>query len=957
MKKLILLLSFLVSLTAFAQVKGLVENFKSGDITKWTSDGRTFQLAADSGTMKITYTRTSTSGQWDNFHLQPSAKVDMSSNPLITVKVKSDVGTVLTLKPVYEDNTSDWIQQALTSDNKWYTLQFNTAKGTKIMKDLYLYLDGGTTAAKSGIVRFEELRFGDSAFVPVNLNILEDAIASAQLLISNSTEGTKEGQFPAGSKAVLQNAVAQAQTVYTSGTKDQRIVEKAAWDLLDACTNFEIKAKAVALNVYDKNLTKEARYLYVNFESLQRKALIFGMHDATGYGVGWSGDDNRSDIKSVCGDYPGLFAEDINKVERDWEVSRMKYRLTTAYNNGAVISLCWHQYDPDNRGFYAADCNNERIVSTIIPGGSRHAEYKLKLKKIAMFLKSLRGKNGETIPVIFRPYHEHYGDWFWWGPATTSTAEYNTIWRFTADYLRDSLNVHNLLYAISPSLDQVGSGTQYYNIFPGDAYVDVFGTDFYFNDNITSSDKIVFSSRIRNLAGLSKDKNKITALTEVGEEGLKTADFFTANILNPIKNDTVANKFVYAATWRNESTSHFFAPYPGHTSVPDFINFYNDPYTLFEKDLPKMYALPSVDTIPPVFVSKPDSTISSATASITIKMVTDERAFLRYSFADQDFAQMPNKFELGEGGYTHTTTVIGKGGLQTLFVRAQDAYGNTQNKSTQVKFYVDTLERIIVWSDPIYPVKDWNKGLAPMGTKSGLPTSILPNRTVYFRKTIKVDKKPSALGFLVTSYGGAAVYINDKEVGRFNLPTGTEMLYNTNPLSIAQFNKVFSLDSNALAPLKIGENTFAVEVHVTDQNSIQKFDANVFDIEYNDLIALGSEWNYFDKGYRPADMKLRDILTSVKGAIEAPASMRLYGNYPNPFNPSTTIRYSVAGSAKVTLEVFDILGRRVQTLVNQTQQPGLYEVQFNGSRLASGVYFVAFKAGNYTKTHKIMLLK
>jgi len=957
MKKVLLLLSLFVSLTAFGQVKGLVENFKTGDITKWTSDGRTFQLAADSGTLKITYTRTSTSGQWDNFHFVPPTTVNMSSNPLITVKVKSDVGTVLTLKPVYEDNTSDWIQQTLTSDSKWYTIQYNTSKGAKILKDLYLYLDGGTTAAKAGVVRFEELRFGDSAFVPVNLTILEDAITSAQLLINNSVEGTKEGEFPVGSKAVLQSVLTQANLVFNSGTKDQKIVEKAAWDLLDACTNFEIKAKAVTLNVFDKNLTKETRYLYVNLENLQRKALIFGMHDATGYGVGWSGDDNKSDIKSVVGDYPAMFSEDMNKVERDWEVNRMKYRLTTAYNNGAVITMCWHQYDPDNRGFYAVDCNNERVVSTIIPGGSRHEEYKLKLKKIAFFLKSLRGKNGETIPVIFRPYHEHYGDWFWWGPATTSTAEYNTIWRFTADYLRDSMNVHNLLYAISPTLDYVGSGTQYYNIFPGDTYVDVFGTDFYFNDNITSSDKIVFSNRIRNLAGLSKDKSKIVALTEVGEQGLKTADFFTANILNPIKTDTIANKFVYAATWRNESTSHFFAPYPGHSSVPDFINFYNDPYTLFEKDLPKMYALPGVDTIPPVFVSKPDSTILSSTAAISITVVTDERAFIRYSYDDQDFALMPNKFELGEGGYTHTTTVVGKGGLQTIFVRAQDAYGNSQPKSTQIKFQIDTLERIIVWSDPIYPVKDWNKGLAPMGTKAGLQTALLPNRTVYFRKTIKIDTKPSALAFLVASYGGAAIYINDKEVGRFNLPTGTELLYNTNPLSNAQFNKVFTLDANALSALKIGDNTFAVEIHAADQSSVQKFDANVFDAQYNDLIAYGSEWNYFDKGYRPANMKLKDILTSVKGNSEIPNSMQLYGNYPNPFNPSTTIRYSVSGSAKVQLEVFDILGRRVQTLVNQTQQPGLYEVQFNGNRLASGVYFVCFKAGNFTKTHKIMLLK
>jgi mannan endo-1,4-beta-mannosidase len=957
MKKLFLFLLLVLSQAVFSQASGLVENFTSGDISKWTSDGRTFQLAADSGTLKITYTRTASSGQWDNFHFAPSVKVNMSGNPLITVKVKSNVRSVLTFKPIYDDNTSDWLQQTLKSDNNWYTLQYNTTKGSKILKEIYLYLDGGSSTPSSGVVRFEEIRLGDSATIPVNLTILQSIINSAQLLMQSTKEGNGEGEYPAGSKAVIQSELVKANAVLTSGTKDQKIVEQAAWDLADICTNYEKNVKAVYVPLYDKSLTKETRYLYANLEKLSRKALVFGMHDATGYGVGWTGDDDRSDVKSVCGDYPGMFSEDAANVERDLEVDRMRYRLSTAYNNGAVITLCWHQYDPDNRGFYATDVNNERIVSTILPGGARHTDYTAKLRKIAIFFKTLRGQNGETIPVIFRPYHEHYGDWFWWGPPYTTTQEYIDLWRFTADYLRDSCNVHNLIYAISPSLDQVGSGSQYYSIYPGDNYVDIFGTDYYFGDVISDSDRQMFSNRLRVLAGHSVDKNKIVALTEVGEQGLKTADFFTSDILAPVKNDTVVNKIVYSNVWRNESVNHFFAPYPGHSSVPDFIKFYNDPYTLFEKDLPKMYELSGADTIPPVFVSKPDSTILSPDKEITISLTTDERAFLRYSFTDQDYSAMPNVFSSGEGGYSHSTTVIGTNGAQTIFVRAQDAYGNAQKISTPIRFIIDTLEKVIAWTDPLYPVKDWNSGLAPMGTKDGMATKLLPNRTVYFRKKISVDVKPSGAAIMVSSYGGAAAYINGKEIGRFNLPANTDLLYNTSPLSNAQFNKAFTLDSNALAPLKTGENIISVEVHVTDQNSIQKFDANFFDAQYNDIIPLGAEWAYFDKGYRPVNLKLRDIISAVEAKNEIPSTMRLYGNYPNPFNPSTTIRYSVSAQSKVTLEIYDILGRRVASLVNKVQQPGLYEVQFNGARFASGVYLAHFKAGNYTKTHKIMLLK
>ena len=958
MKNILLFVWLLMGITAFAQVKGYVETFKTGDISHWQGDGKTFILSADSGALKITYNRTSASTQWDVFHFGPPSTIDMSSNALITVKVKSNVKTVLTLKPIYQDNTSDWIQYSLTADYNWYTIPFYTTKGVKVLKEMYLYLDGGTTSPNSGIVKFEELRFGDSAFVPVDLAVIGDAINAANLLIKNTMEGNNEGEYPAGSKTTLQTALDKALAIQNSGTKDQKIIEQGTWDLYDACVNYEKSVKASSLKIYDNTATRETRYLYLNLDRLMRSALIFGMHDATGYGVGWSGDNDRSDVKSVCGDYPGLFAEDLNKVERDMDVKGLRYRLTAAYSGGAVVSMVWHQYDPDNRGFYATDVNNERIVSTILPGGSRHSDYTAKLKKVAGFFKSLRGKNGECIPILFRPYHEHYGNWFWWGTATTSTQEYNALWQFTADYLRDSMNVHNLVYTISPSLDQVGSGTQYFDIYPGDNYVDIFGTDFYFGDNITDWDKTQFLSRLQTIARHAVNRNKIAALAEVGEEGLKTADFFTNVLLKPLKNDTVANKFVYAAVWRNESTSHFFAPYPGQLTVPDFLQFYNDPYTLFEKDLPKMYVMPTADTIAPVITTSFDSAIISPVLTYQLKLDTDERAFIRYSAVDQVYDDMPGRFDIGEGGYSHTANITGKQGVeQTLFIRALDAYGNKQKKSTVVKIMFDTLQRAVAWTDAMYPVKDWGKGLSPMGTNSGSATILQSCKTVYFRKDFTITKKPSAMGILVSSYGGGVVYINNKEVGRINIPAGTDVQYSTEPTSNALFNKILSLDSTALAPMQIGKNTIAIEIHVAGGSTVQKFDARAFDAQYTDIIPLSSEWSYYDKGFRPADMKLKDILSGVKLANEIPTSMKLYACYPNPFNPSTVIKYSITKTSNVVLEVYDVLGRRVASLLNKNQQAGVYETQFNAGNLSSGLYIVYLKAGNFISAQKIMLLK
>ncbi|MBC8044127.1 MAG: T9SS type A sorting domain-containing protein, partial [Rhizobacter sp.] len=87
------------------------------------------------------------------------------------------------------------------------------------------------------------------------------------------------------------------------------------------------------------------------------------------------------------------------------------------------------------------------------------------------------------------------------------------------------------------------------------------------------------------------------------------------------------------------------------------------------------------------------------------------------------------------------------------------------------------------------------------------------------------------------------------------------------------------------------------------------------------------------------------------------ASYKLSQNYPNPFNPSTTINYQISQAGNVSLKVYDVLGREVATLVNQKQNAGSYQVQFNASRLSSGVYFYKLQAGNFAESRKLTLVK
>ncbi len=80
-------------------------------------------------------------------------------------------------------------------------------------------------------------------------------------------------------------------------------------------------------------------------------------------------------------------------------------------------------------------------------------------------------------------------------------------------------------------------------------------------------------------------------------------------------------------------------------------------------------------------------------------------------------------------------------------------------------------------------------------------------------------------------------------------------------------------------------------------------------------------------------------------------------NFPNPFNPETVIKYQIPEAGHVTVKVYDMLGREVASLVNETQQKGRYELKFNAGQLASGVYIYSIKAGKFSSTKKMMLLK
>ena len=349
-------------------------------------------------------------------------------------------------------------------------------------------------------------------------------------------------------------------------------------------------------DLIDKSATAETKALYYNLGVLSKNRILFGHQHATEYGHGWFGDTDRSDVKSVTGSHPAVIGVDFSGLSGlpDSIIEKLKVSLKKniedTYNRGGITTVAWHFSNPVSKGgFYWKDSVSLPAVKYIIPGGAAHEKYKSILATIADLAKSLRGNDGRQVPLLFRPFHELDGDWFWWGKSHCTTEEFKTLWRFTVTYLRDSLGVHNFIYAFSPDC-KFNSEEDYLERYPGDEWVDMVGMDDY--ADFGRDGKYNIEAGIKKLVIISayaKKAGKLAAFTETGLESIPNTTWWTGTLLKSLQSSNL--QLAYVLVWRNDSKSatHFYAPFPGQVSEADFKKFYDDPFTLFEKDLNNMY--------------------------------------------------------------------------------------------------------------------------------------------------------------------------------------------------------------------------------------------------------------------------------------------------------------------------------------------------------------------------------
>ncbi|HLN71793.1 MAG TPA: glycosyl hydrolase [Prolixibacteraceae bacterium] len=353
--------------------------------------------------------------------------------------------------------------------------------------------------------------------------------------------------------------------------------------LLLLCAGLSVQAKKPL--TADPKASKETVKLYQRLQKLQQKGTMFGHQDDLPYGNDWYDQPGRSDVKEVCGDYPAIFGWELGHLElgNAYNLDSVNFEKVIVWiremnRKGAIQTISWHLRNPLTGGT-AWDVSNKRTVASILPGGPKNELYRQYMDKLATFLLSLKDDKGHYIPVIFRPFHEHTGSWFWWGKDLCTPEEYKSLWRYTATYLRDTKNIHHLLYTYSTGT--VNSVEDYMERYPGDDLIDMVAFDAYdYGGNFAAS----LQKNCEIVTTVAAQKNKIPAVSETGANLVKNPDWWTRTLLEVIRPFHMS----YALVWRNAFNNKKeipYAPYKGSPDEQDFLKFYNDPKTLFLKDI------------------------------------------------------------------------------------------------------------------------------------------------------------------------------------------------------------------------------------------------------------------------------------------------------------------------------------------------------------------------------------
>ena len=362
------------------------------------------------------------------------------------------------------------------------------------------------------------------------------------------------------------------------------------------------------------------RQLLINrMAKIQLKGYMYGHQDDPFYGISWEWDNDRSDTYDLVGDYPGVMGFDLGGLEMgdaknldSVPFTRMRQEIIRQHERGGIVTISWHPRNPllgttawiekDITAYNEAVAALKKIgredlatqiddpkstVKSILPGGKMADKYQVWLKRITDFLVTLKDKKGNQVPVIFRPWHENNGNWFWWGQANCSDADFHALWNLTQDYV-NAVEVGNgltlrdyIVWSYSPNLQGNWTEEKWMVRYPGDDRVDLIGEDAY-QWGSEADFKTQLDADLALITKIAKEHSKLIAMTECGYQNSPDATWWQ-RVFKPI-----IEKYpvCYFLPWRNYSKEHFGASKDAKTA-DDFKEWAKGKKMLFVKGIRK----------------------------------------------------------------------------------------------------------------------------------------------------------------------------------------------------------------------------------------------------------------------------------------------------------------------------------------------------------------------------------
>ncbi|MBQ6091044.1 MAG: hypothetical protein IJL07_07270 [Lachnospiraceae bacterium] len=345
-----------------------------------------------------------------------------------------------------------------------------------------------------------------------------------------------------------------------------------------------------------------AKLLDVLTDYFVKDTIMFGHQNAGHIGVSIdAADGTESDVKNLTGSHPAVVGIDtLSFLGYEGKMSDLVTVVKNLRRQGVIITLSSHMPNfslgGDSFYDYSPNITEGDCAHRIMPGGDLNEKYNRFLDMIADFASACVDVEGEKIPMIFRPFHEANGSWFWWGKDFQTDEEYIDLFRYTIDYLMGVKGVDNFVVAYSPN-GPIEGDEDYLQRYPGDGYVDILGLDYYhdkphdgdgFYRKLTDSLDIIYV--------LANEKKKIAALTETGYRSLDTGngyfeglapegntvpDWFTSTLEAVLATDG-GTHIAYMLVWANFSDTQFWVPFATkefrHEMCDDFIKFAASPH-------------------------------------------------------------------------------------------------------------------------------------------------------------------------------------------------------------------------------------------------------------------------------------------------------------------------------------------------------------------------------------------